>query len=518
MSKESSLPPQVIYQTYNGQDDEIDISVLFNKIWVRRKFILAFVFVLTVTVAGFLAIILLKNPPEKRYSQIIQFNFPNAEKGLYPGGQKFSYNDMVSAKVLGEVYQSNDLKSQNISFKDFIKAISINPFAENARFIKEKYQSLLTNKKLSRPEIESLEKDFLDELNISQSRFVRLSILESSFSGIDPILAQKILIDIPKVWSRNAIDELGVLNLKIVGADFYQPSLVDRFEYLQILEYLQENTKVLESALKEFSEDEIGGLVRDETTGITAHDLKIQLRNLMSFEIEPLFSTITNLGITKDPQKAMIYLKNSIQNFQDKKLVLFSKAENLEKVINQYVGMGAVKMTNKPDGAAGGYAQYDSSFLDKFTALIEDKSDKLYIQKILNDRLFVLQEVEEIEGQIIKFKRAEERLKLSENTVSEKVRNDVVKEIFISRDNFESLIAGYKNLLEVRNNQVMGNTSILYRLTSNDVLIETDIVSKIKKIIMISVLVSVVALMLAVIIALFKRLPEAPKRNELNAQ
>jgi hypothetical protein len=204
MNKETNLSHPEIYQAYPYPADEVDLSELFDRVWMRRRFIIAFVFISVVLASGISAFGFYVNTPENRFSSIIQFSFPDAEKGLYPGGQKFAYNDLVSAKVLEAVYRKNQLSEKGISFEDFIAAISINPFAENAEFIKKKYQSVLEDKKLTRPEIEAMEKSFLEELKASQSRFVRVSYLESSLIGIDAVLAQKILQDIPRVWSKYA--------------------------------------------------------------------------------------------------------------------------------------------------------------------------------------------------------------------------------------------------------------------------------------------------------------------------
>ena len=321
-------------------------------------------------------------------------------------------------------------------------------------------------------------------------------------------MIHKVLMDIPKVWSKFSIEELGVLDLKIAGADFYQPKLVDRFEYLQTLEYLQDSANYLDEALTLLLSDDIGGLVRNVTSAKSGYDLQVQLKNLISFEIEPLFSTVTNLGITRDADKAMIYLKNTIQNFEDKREVLQKKAINFEQIIDQYSGTNLAKNTNGQQGASGGYAQYDSSFLDKFTALIEDKNDQAFKQDLLNQRLIVMQKIEDIEGDIIKFQRAEKRLLSSAENSSEGVREDVIKDIALARGNFEVLVAEYKELLAVRNKQVLGNTASLYQITSSDLLVDTSLVSRLKKMLLISVLAGFIALMLSVVIALFKRLPE----------
>ncbi len=508
MNKETELPAQVIYQQSIENNDEIDISELFSKIWNRRLFIVAFVFAIAVITLGVLSIQLLKNPPETRYSEILRFNFPEAEKGLYPAGQLFSYNDIVSAKVLAKVYEQNDLISKNIKFDKFSDSISINPFSENAAFIKEKYQKLLADKKLSRPEIESLENAYLKELSAAQSRFARLSLIDTSYLGLDEIVIQKILMDIPLVWSDIAIEELGVLGLKVAGADFYQSNLIDRFEYVQTLEYLQESSKYLAGALKLIVEDPIGGLVRNPISGKSGYDLQVQLKSLSDFEIQPLFSTITNLGITKDTDKALIYLKNTIQNLQDKKEVLLKKAENFEAIINQYESNNAGKNATRQETSSGGFAQYDSTFLDKFTALIEEKNVNAFKQDLLNKRLLVLQEVEDIEGNIIKFQRAEERLLSSKNEISEQVRSGVISDIALVRKNFEVLVDEYKGLLAAHNQQALGNNASLYQVISHDVLVETNLKARLKSFILITFLASFVALMVAVVISLVRKSPD----------
>lgn len=505
MNKETGLPPQIVYQQYADSSDEIDVSELFDKIWNRRKFIIAFVFIICTVVAGIMAVSVLVDAPDKRYSTILQFNFPEAEKGIYPAGQKFSPNDIVSTKVMRIVYEANHLSSKNIAFEDFIGAISINPFAENALFIKQKYESLLSNKKLNRPEIESLEKSYLEELKAAQSRFVRLSFSQSDFQGLDELLIQKILIDIPRTWSKLAIQELGVLDLKIAGADFYQSSLLDRFEYLQTLEYLTDSASYLKETLKLLVSDEVGGLVRNTRSGQTGYDLQVQLDNLIGFEIEPLFSTVTNLGITRDSGKALIYLKNTIQTYQDKRTVAEKKALNFERIINQYAG-SEISSSGAVRDNTGGISQYDGTFLDKFTALIEDRNDQAFKQDLLNQRLEVLQSIEDIDGNIVKFQRAEKRLLESSDVVTDEIRADVIKDIDLARKNFENLLAEYKDLLLVRNQQVLGNTGSLYQITSNN-LEDTNVINRFKKIIMITVLAGFVALMLATVIALFRRNP-----------
>ncbi|MEJ2693157.1 MAG: hypothetical protein P8166_08900 [Candidatus Thiodiazotropha sp.] len=513
MENLSERSHQVVYHTPAVAEDVIDISELFNKIAVRWRFILGLVLIVSVFTFGVLGVFLLIDTPEKRYAEILQFNFPEAAQGSYPSGQKFSHNDIISTKVLEEVYRNNGLQQHGLAFEQFVNAISANPFSWNERFIQAKYTSLLASNKLTRPEIESLEAKFTDELNASQSRFVRLSFLQSELQGIDPMLVEKILADIPKVWSRIAIQELGVLDLKVAGASFYQPQLIDRFEYLQALAYLKESGDALSDALEALIDDEIGGSVRGKVSGQSAQDLQIQLKNLLLFEIEPLFASVTNLAITRDKVVAMNYLENTIRDLQDEKDVLMQKADNFSRVIEQYTSHPSQGGVSGNSGERGGLAQYDGTFLDKFTALIEDKNDKVFQQKLLNEQLTLMQKVEDLQGKITKFKRARQRLEDSETTLSQGVRQGVISDIAQARAGFERVLSTYEELLSVRNEQVLGNLGNLYKITNNALIVESGFGARLKRMVLITVLAGVLALMAAMTISLFR---PAPSRAEAN--
>ena len=155
----------------------------------------------------------------------------------------------------------------------------------------------------------------------------------------------------------------------------------------------------------------------------------------------------------------------------------------------------------------GGFAQYDSTFLDKFTALIEEKNDKAFRQDLLNQRLLVLQNIEDIEGNIIKFQRAEKRLLSSADNISEDIRTYVIKDIGLARSNFEKLVEEYQGLLAAHNQQVLGNNASLYQVTSHDLLVETNLLSRLKNMLLVSILAGFIALMVAVVIALFRQSP-----------
>lgn len=512
MSKEANISAGIVFEQLplDGQQD--DLNNVFDKLWHQWKFILSLVVVAGSLIFAGLLTDLVIDPPAKRYSVIVQFNFPGAENGIYPAGQPFSYNDLVNTRVLTEVYQGIQLQAQNIEFDKFVRSIAVNPVAENAEIIEEKYQSMLTNKKLSSAEIEAMEQSYLQELNAAQARFVRISFIDSQLIGLDQNQIRQILRDIPRVWSQQAITQQGVLDLKIAGADFFQSQILDRFEYLQSMDYLKDSAGYLMQAVNNLVADRVGGQVSNQVSGKTGYDLKVQLQRLVEYEIEPLFDSVISMGITRDLNQALVYMDNTIQNLQDKKRVLASKAVNIERTIAQYAQTGFNSGESEQTLSAVPLNRLDSDFIGKITDLIEDKNDQLFKQQLLNQRLKLLQDMETLDGEIIKFERAQDRLLKSEQVIADDMRTDLIADIELTRNNFKSLLSDYEQLLAARNQKVLGSSSkSLYELTSNDLLEEANLMPRLMMVVVNSVLSGFVLLSIAVLIALFRRPRAVPE-------
>ncbi len=507
MSREINIPTDFAVQQLAIADHDDGLNQLFDKLWLQRKLIATFVLLAGILVIAVLAAESAFNPPAKRHSAIVQFNFPGAEKGVYPAGQPFSYSDLLTSKVLAEVYQTNQLQTKNISFDRFVNALVVNPYARNIKAITENYQGRLASQKLSRAEIEALEQDYLETLDAAQCRFARISFIDFHLPGLDDSLKQKILTDIPWVWSRQSIKENGILDLRLAGTDFYQGNLLERFEYLQAMEYLKDSAGYLMQAVKTLVADKVGGQVRNPASGMTGNDLQIRLQRLIDYEIEPLFDGVISMGITRDVNKALLYMVNSIQHLQDEKQVLVARAENIESVVNEYDSADMLGSGLATAGSNTGSHRFDDTIVARITDLIEDKNDQLFKQKLLNQRLVLLQDMETIDGDIIKLKRAQERLLASQSLYSEDFYSSIIADIELTRGNFETLLTEYDQLLVARNQKVLGNTASLYNMASETVVEETGLMSRLKSTIVYSVLTGLIFLAIAVLIALFRRPP-----------
>lgn len=502
--KELKPMPDSSEHVGNYQDEEIDLGELFSKVWRRRVFIVGFVIIVSILISGMNALSYLQTPATVTYSETIRFNFPSSVQGKYPSGQSFSNNDLVSTAVLKQVYENNNLDKFNIGFSDFAANFSIAPYASNSHFIQTKYQSLLGNKKLSRTEVEELEKQYQNELQAAQANFAKLAYVENTHLGLTPSLIEKILNDVPKAWSEISIRDLGVLDLKIPGKQFYQPELVEQYEYLQSVQYMRDSADRFDEILQTLQNDEIGGFVRDPETGLVVSDLRARLNSIKEFDLEPIFSVIANLGLVKDSLKATQYLINQIEIKQDQISELKGKEGVIKEAITIYQAIGDKQgLIGAPvdQNSNMGMVQYGDGFLSKIVGMVEQQKDTEYRQQLLSKNLELALKRQSLITSREKLKRALNVLNTNadaESNVAESYSTEINK----INQNITNLIDAYQRILEVRNIQVLGKTSSLYAIASDKISVESNVKSKIKKLIMITSVTAVLALMLAVFIAL----------------
>lgn len=485
------------------EEDEINLNELFSKIWRRRKFVAGFVFVVMVLVLGVGAANHLLTPTVRGYSESIRFNFPTSIQGAYPSGQRFSKNDLITTAVLKQVYDDNNLSEHDVTFENFASSFTISPYAVNSEFIQRKYDSLLANKKLTRTEIEILEKQYINELSAAQSNFAKLSYVETAHQGLSDILIKKALNDIPKAWSKISIQDLGVLDLKIPGKQFYQPELVEHYEYLQGVQYMVDSAVRFKGMLDTLKKDELGGFVRDPITGMVVVDIQARLKSLKEFELEPMYSIIANLGLVRDSRKAELYLSNQIEIIQDSISERQQKVKVYNNAMRTYNELGSRQGGKSGNSAnmAGGTVQYGDEFLSKIVTMVEQQKDTEYRQSLLSEQVKFGLELQQLNTQQIKLKRAAKNLK-TDHISEQSLIDSYISNLKTMNNELIELVNAYQRILEVRNFQLLGKNSALYEIASAEITMQSDIKATLKKTLIVAVVSGFLALMLAMFIAL----------------
>lgn len=414
-------------------EEEISLSALLQQVraWVSQyycslRFYLA---ILLIIFLIFFALVILLIPPKYSYSETISFSFPQAEKGKYPNNANFTFNDLTSRLVLEEVWENNDLQNQGISFEAFVSAVSITPFANNEDFIRARYQSLVSKKGLSVSEINEIEKSYGMELESQSRKTARLTLIVPFYSPLSNDLANKVLTDIPKEWSRQAIENMGVVSIPIAEKESVKDNILKKGSPFQIVDYFYKTSDKLNSALKVISSFPGGETLRDTKTGLNIEDLKNKLTDLNRYWIIDLdnyiqqrnpateldiLSAETRLREMKDKQQeyyamANVY-KQSLLDYDESKLPnLLKNREN------------AAPMSNLPTSPV---VQVQGDAVQKLIELGSKNSDSVFrqglVQKRVDAELAAAAMTEEIT-------RLERRIQSAKNPPPAVAQNDAEK-------------------------------------------------------------------------------------------
>lgn len=276
-------------QIHDVDNDSIDLRNLFSRLsfWVSEHYrgLRLTLAALSVLVVFAVVVLSIKTPPLITYSTVLSFNFPQSEKNTYPNGSPFSVNDIISRKVLENVWLNNNLKDQGVNLNQFINSVSIVQYSNNEEFIRAKYRSMLSRKGLSQTDISNIERDFSDEINSASKKQAMLTITTPYNSVLSGVLAQKILSDIPKVWSEVSIRDLGVTAIPVADSESINPEITRRGSTFQVIDYFYKSATDLENALAKIVAFPGGETLRDPQTKQSIEDLKKKLADLVRYWI-----------------------------------------------------------------------------------------------------------------------------------------------------------------------------------------------------------------------------------------
>ena len=394
--------------TPHEQDGTTDID--FKKIkryLINNTYRIKNQLIFTVALVGLIFMVrLIAAPPMSAYSQVLSFTFPQSEKGIYPNGAPFSLSDIVNGNVLESVWRSNNLESQGISLKEFSDYVSIVPFAENAQFIRAKYQTMLARKGLNNAEISVLEREFNLELEKEGRKNVMLSVTVPFSSPISGSLANKIVRDISKAWSQQAINKLGVISLPIVEAENVKDEIQKSGSPFQIVDYFYKSADALNHSLTTISNYPGGETLKDSETGLSVLDLKQRISDLNRYWILDFDNYLQqrNQPSEIDIRSAEIRLKE----LQDKKSKFLGDAKTYKTSLQDY---DSLKQSNPAQEIAmrnqqnGSNLQLQGDSVQKLIDLGSQNKDAEFRQELVKKRVEAELKANDMDQEIIRLER-----------------------------------------------------------------------------------------------------------------
>lgn len=342
-----------------------------------------------VAVVGVFVLGLFLSPPMTTYSEAVAFTFPQSEKGRYPNGSPFAITDLASRNVLDQVWRENKLESQGVSFTAFAASVSIVPFADNEAFIRAKYQGMLARKNLNSADISAMERDYRAELETQSKKQALVTLTVPFSSPISGSLARKVLSDIPKAWSIQAINQLGVVSIPIAENESVKDEILKKGSPFQVVDYFYKSADSLQLALNRISAYPGGETLVDPETGLSIEDLKRRVLDLNRYWILDFDNYVQqrNQASEIDIRSAEIRLKE----LQDKKLEYLAEAKTYRASLQDYDALRQQTMSQQEaavrtqQGANGLQLQGDA--VQKLIDLGGQSKDAEFRQEMVKKRV-----------------------------------------------------------------------------------------------------------------------------------
>ena len=384
MNKEAPNPVE------HNFDDEIDLRDIFIPLWKAKYRILLFGLIclsltLVYSLGGFVV-------DKSNYASIqVHFNFQGVENGVFPNGEKFSPQELISGSVLSEVYRNID--SPSFDYADLVSAINVTPDFNGADELESVVTGLLSKEKgLTNKEYSDAVSEYTNEIVTQSKKNVVLTIDLNLFDG-NLKKSSDLLHSIPKIWATNAIEDRGVLVMfspTISALD----SNIKSGELLIQVNVLSDTHGLLSKSVTGLSGSLDNKSITDPASGMTVADLLYKLDLENKYRISILKELVVKNGIG-------VQNESWYKGFRDARLgKLERERSSLERMVDVYEqaliefnqqqyspSEGSKSQGGSSSGTTVYSPQYGEDVINRLMELGSKMSDPAYRKSLLQEKI-----------------------------------------------------------------------------------------------------------------------------------
>lgn len=362
-------------------DDEIDLLDLVKAFLATWKVWLISLILVTGLYGAFLAAKILLVSDEVTYSKPIRLTFPNAHKFEFPSGAPFSFGDIVAPAVVQLAHERNNLDEYDMSVADLQGSLSAAPYAPTYPLILERYNRLMSDKRLTVEQLEVLRARLDGELDQATRGTVIISMrLDKHY--LPTSVASKVLSDIPAIWAERAIKDKGVLdlNIELASSKSLNAELIQKVEYMIVSDLLAEKLKLLNDNIKKLLEFDGVLTVADPETGMRLTDLQNAISDHSRYVIDELMSPIRYLGLSRDSQLSIFYYEDRLKKLKMELALLNNQASLAKDAYDNYRRSEQVASRGADASAPMVVSQLAGDTLDKILQMSGESEREAYKQ------------------------------------------------------------------------------------------------------------------------------------------
>lgn len=405
------------------------------------------------------------------YSLVLGLNFPQAAQGKYPNGNNLSASDLVSNTVLEQVWADNSLAQKGITLNSFQKSITATFFSGEVNFIDTKYKGMLSQKGLSRTDIEKIEAEYRNEIQAASSKNLKLT-LTAPLGSYDNSLASKILNDVASVWSNTAKVKLGVTRSPVLDGIPFNEEMKTASPYV-VVTYLNDIVFRLEAILNLMKQETNSDSYRDPTSGKNLTSIITTIQDIAKYKVDELDAFI---AINKKPTDwELLQTQYRLKELQEAKSTLEQKADIYQRSLADYYKSSPYSSTaltndvrNRNTGSGDGAGiQLNGDAFSRLLALSAESKDADYRQEMTNNRVETLVQANDLNKQIKKIERRISAAGNRSNTnFSDAAKNEYSELLNKAWSDLAKSIDAVTRIQSIAQKDFIGSSGYLYTVTS----------------------------------------------------
>ncbi len=470
-------------------DDEIRLADLVRVVWRGRGVIAGTMIACMLAVASFYGMRFLTVPSFNEYSISIRFAFDGAEKGEYPNGSPFLLSDILSTRIVSQVFKEFELDKTGLTTEEFSSRLTIQPLAINRMFIDARFKERLGVKGLSRAEVEDLEQAYTLELNAAVRGAAALRYIAPSRDPIPRTLIEKILFRIPEVWSTIAVKEQGVLDLPVTTAHSFNIDMLNDLEYVTAVALVRDDLRRMDESLKRLGEDDRLALIRDKVEGRNLFDLRKDIDTLLRYQVEPTAQLVTSLGLVRNRAVASNFLESRLQEINDRVEEMGRMSRVYQDALQAQSQASAVGVYPTMPAGGGVQTQLGDQFLGQLMKLGDQISESQYRQSLLDSRIDLDLKMQTYLTDERIFRRQLDQINSTTDKSQESNQSgDAMASLERLFRDFAGITGSYGDLLESARTHALSSTRSLYELMQGNVRASETSMTQLRKLGMLVVL------------------------------
>jgi hypothetical protein len=337
-------------------EDEILLRPILRILWSYRRAIVGVVAGVMVVFATVAAAVSSIAPVERTGTLGFRLLFDGASEGRYPNGTPFTNAEITSTPVLTEVFNVNTLERFG-SFEAFRNSVfvlsQLNPELDALSFA---YQTKLSDLELTPVDRSRLEDEFQakrDSLNPSYTLNLRAS---NRIAAMPRSLTAKVLDNTLAIWATQASERKGALHYDtpVLSRNILKRHVVMDDDYLTGIDVLRTQIVRMITNIDQIERLPGAALLRTGDDRISLRESKVELEDILRFQIRSLFGMLRETGLSNSPSDMQQYIKDQLFQIRLDREQAEKSVQALQAALRAYMGQKGARAIQTTDSGLGG--------------------------------------------------------------------------------------------------------------------------------------------------------------------